>query len=1336
MARPHVVVVPYPGSGNINPALQIAKLLHSHGVYVTFVNTEHNHRRFQDTEGAAAVQGRDGFRFEAIPDGLSEAERGKQDYGRGLAVSTSTLCAAPFRRVIERLNGTPGVPRVTCVLPTMLMSFALGVARELGIPTMAFWTGSAAALMTHMMLRDLQDRGYVPLKDESYLTNGYLDKTVIDWIPGMPPISLGDFSSFLRTTDPNDFGLRFNESEANNCTKAGALILNTFDALEADVLAALRAQYPRIYTIGPQGSLLRHTLDDRATNDSSSTGLSLWKQNAECLAWLDMQEQRSVVYVNFGSHTVLSPEQLAEFAWGLAASGHSFLWSIRDNLVCGGGGGGVAMLLLSFTDEMAGRCHLTSWCPQEQVLRHPAVGCFVTHSGWNSTCESVAAGVPMVCWPGFADQYTNCKYACDVWGVGVRLDAEVRREQVSEHVREVMASEEMRRSASKWKEEAETAVSPGGSSFENLMSMVRALSAYVVIKRPTSLAGMAKPHVVVVPYPGSGNINPALQIAKLLHRHGVCVTFVNTEHSHRHFQDTEGANAVVCRDGFGFEAIPDGLSEADRDKQDYGRSIEVSTSTRCATPLKRLIERLNGTPGVPKVTCVLPTMLMSFALDVARELGIPTVSFWAGSAASLMTHMRLRELQERGYVPLKGDRGSPRRLPRPSQPLPLLHAVARADLRKPGNRGAPARQAGTAHGTMAGSHGWLGRGRIRPPPLRISPRSRAAARLLTLASCAEADPGALPPPSDSGGQEEASPGGRTVAGSPPATGGCGGRWDLGFRVWGAGIVGVASRPSGLEGWPGVAARPAVVVVGGRRGEAAAAPPAGWWRKAVGKGWRRGSQWDRPGEAGLARREPAPPETEQEGGAGEVAGEMVVAAVEPEKEKGGGWERKEGKRRTGGEERAYRRRSRGWRRGRAAALWMRRVAGRKKGPPCCPGFDASLPAVDWIQRRRKTVIDWVPGMPPISLGDFSSFLRTTDPNDFGLRFNESAANNCTKAGALVLNTFDALEADPRIYTIGPLGSLLRQNRDIATDDSSTGLSLWKQDDECLAWLDTQEPRSVVYVNFGSNTVLSPEQLAEFAWDLAASGHPFLWSIRDNLVAGGGGAVDTLPPAFMAETSGRCHLTSWCQQEQVLRHPAVGCFLTHSGWNSTCESLTAGVPMVCWPGFSDQYTNAKYAYEVWGVGVRLDAVVRREQVSEHIREDGKKEMRRKEEAETAVSSGGSSFENLLSMAAHRGGAVPGRRHINPALQLAKLLHRHGAYVTFVNTEHNHRRVQETEGAGAMRGQQDFRFEDQGTINKNTRHSIWWATNFRTSRRPRTPWLLKDVYLGLHFSNSAQH
>jgi UDP:flavonoid glycosyltransferase YjiC (YdhE family) len=91
----------------------------------------------------------------------------------------------------------------------------------------------------------------------------------------------------------------------------------------------------------------------------------------------------------------------------------------------------------------------------------------------------VAAGVPMVCWPGFADQYTNCKYACEVWGVGLRLDDDVRREQVAEHVSQAMRSEEMRRSAAAWKTKAEDATAPGGggSSYENLLNMVTALGS-------------------------------------------------------------------------------------------------------------------------------------------------------------------------------------------------------------------------------------------------------------------------------------------------------------------------------------------------------------------------------------------------------------------------------------------------------------------------------------------------------------------------------------------------------------------------------------------------------------------------------------------------------------------------------------------------------------------------------------------------------------------------------------------------------------------------------------------------------------------------------------------
>jgi hypothetical protein len=70
-------------------------------------------------------------------------------------------------------------------MPTKLISFARDVAQEL-------WGGSAcaASLMGHMRLRQL--------KDSSCLTNDHLEKTVTDWIPVMPPISLGDVSSFNR----------------------------------------------------------------------------------------------------------------------------------------------------------------------------------------------------------------------------------------------------------------------------------------------------------------------------------------------------------------------------------------------------------------------------------------------------------------------------------------------------------------------------------------------------------------------------------------------------------------------------------------------------------------------------------------------------------------------------------------------------------------------------------------------------------------------------------------------------------------------------------------------------------------------------------------------------------------------------------------------------------------------------------------------------------------------------------------------------------------------------------------------------------------------------------
>jgi UDP:flavonoid glycosyltransferase YjiC (YdhE family) len=52
---------------------------------------------------------------------------------------------------------------------------------------------------------------------------------------------------------------------------------------------------------------------------------------------------------------------------------------------------------------------------------------FLTHCGWNSTLESMCAGVSMVCWPFFAEQPTNCRCACAKWGIGMEIDSGVAR---------------------------------------------------------------------------------------------------------------------------------------------------------------------------------------------------------------------------------------------------------------------------------------------------------------------------------------------------------------------------------------------------------------------------------------------------------------------------------------------------------------------------------------------------------------------------------------------------------------------------------------------------------------------------------------------------------------------------------------------------------------------------------------------------------------------------------------------------------------------------------------------------------------------------------------------
>lgn len=281
----------------------------------------------------------------------------------------------------------------------------------------------------------------------------------------MKGIRLRDIPSFIRTTNPDDFMLKFVLDETKRARRASAIVLNTFEDLERDILDALSSILPPIYAIGPL-HLLENQVDDKALEQ---LGSNLWKDELECLEWLDTREPNSVVYVNFGSITVMTTDQLVEFAWGLANSNQPFLWIIRPDLVSGD----KAVLPPEFLEATKERGLLANWCPQERVLRHPSVGGFLTHSGWNSTLESICSGVPMICWPFFAEQQTNCWYCCTKWGIGMEIDSDVKRAGVETLVRKLMIGEEgqeMKRKAMEWKKLAQ--VSAKSSSSENLEKVI------------------------------------------------------------------------------------------------------------------------------------------------------------------------------------------------------------------------------------------------------------------------------------------------------------------------------------------------------------------------------------------------------------------------------------------------------------------------------------------------------------------------------------------------------------------------------------------------------------------------------------------------------------------------------------------------------------------------------------------------------------------------------------------------------------------------------------------------------------------------------------------------
>ncbi|XP_057957035.1 UDP-glycosyltransferase 74F2-like [Malania oleifera] len=445
--RDGVLVVAFPVQGHMTPLLQFSKRLASKGLSPTFALTlfltKSNPSPPSSVRFATFSDGADDTGFAHAPDAAA--------YLSGFRAEGSRTLADLIR---ANQIATSGRPPFRCIIYDSFLPWVLDVAREFGLPAAAFFTQSCAVDWVYYWAYRGAIRSPVPSSVS---------------LPGMPEMAHGDLPSLV--TVPESYPM-FSEMLLNqfcNSDEADWLLVNSFYELEKEVVDSMSKVSP-LMTIGP--TVPSFYLDNRVQNDSDYD-FNLYNLDSDsCTHWLDTKSKNSVVYVAFGSMVSLQKEQMDEIAWGLKRSNSYFLWIVRKSEE--------DKLPENFIEETSEKGLVVNWCPQLRVLSNPAVGCFFTHCGWNSTMEALSLGVPMVGMPQWTDQPTNAKFIADVWKVGVQVKVDeesgiIGREEVERCVREVMEGErgkEMKRNAEKWRDLTKEAVSEGGSSDKNIDDFV------------------------------------------------------------------------------------------------------------------------------------------------------------------------------------------------------------------------------------------------------------------------------------------------------------------------------------------------------------------------------------------------------------------------------------------------------------------------------------------------------------------------------------------------------------------------------------------------------------------------------------------------------------------------------------------------------------------------------------------------------------------------------------------------------------------------------------------------------------------------------------------------
>ncbi|XP_052195323.1 UDP-glycosyltransferase 83A1-like [Diospyros lotus] len=449
MGKQHILAIPYPAQGHVIPLLELSQRLVAQSFKVTFVNTEFNHKRvvnaLSDQDNLANQ-----IHLVSIPDGMEPSE----DRNNLVRLTEGILKVMPgkLEELIRKINRSDD-KKITCVIADQSMGWALEVAKKMIIRGAAFSPPSAAMLASAFSIPELINDGII----NSYGTP--VGNQMIQLSPNMPLIGGSNLVwACMGELTEQKFIFEFMVRNNKVMEVADWIICNSSDKLEPGAFAL----FTNLLPIGPL--LARHRLGKPAG--------CFWPEDSTCLEWLDQQPTHSVIYVAYGSFTVFDKIQFQELALGLELTGRPFLWVVRPDLTHESNDA----YPMGFRERVATHGRLVGWAPQQEVLSHPSVACFLSHCGWNSTMEGLSNGIPFLCWPYFADQFLNESYICDTWKIGLRFNRDesgiVRKGEIKDKVEHLLNDKTFRERALDLKEVAAESVNEGGCSHNNFNKLI------------------------------------------------------------------------------------------------------------------------------------------------------------------------------------------------------------------------------------------------------------------------------------------------------------------------------------------------------------------------------------------------------------------------------------------------------------------------------------------------------------------------------------------------------------------------------------------------------------------------------------------------------------------------------------------------------------------------------------------------------------------------------------------------------------------------------------------------------------------------------------------------